>query len=299
MNTLVGPDVTIQHLASMLIFGGLVLPMCFKRQLSELRFVSLGVVMFCFCASAVVAFKSMELVVEDGSQNSSPGDFWVLQSPSAMLDITPVVAFGFSSIAELFHVRAEIKKVDNLGRCAHIATLIVVGLYLLIGVVGTLAFQDPGPNVLQNFPDSHVVSVFRLVIIVMVTLLYPIINFPCMQAVDALIAGRFGTPSMWRWKLEAIIGLVLVLIVNTFITDLDAVFGLCGSLGLGLIAYVFPCAAALAVARQGSVASAGDSQARPVAKFIRLSCATVVLAIGLVLTVGSTASIIYGVFQSK
>merc|ERR1712061_718762 len=99
--------------------------------------------------------------------------------------------------------------------------MLVVGLYLGGGLVGALAFEDQGSNLLQSFPDSHLVAVIRLVIIVMVTMLYPIINFPYAQALEALIAGRFGSSSGKRWKMHAVIGLILVLLLDTLVTNLN------------------------------------------------------------------------------
>merc|ERR1719272_187580 len=125
----------------------------------------------------------------------------------------------------------------------------------------------------------------------MITLLYPIINFPCVQAVDAL-RGRFTAPSMRRWKTMSVLGLVFVLLIDTAIIDLNDVFGLSGSLGLGLVAYVLPCSAGLAVyLRQRSH---GSGERLPVAM---VASAAVVLAAGLLMTIGSTASIIYGVVE--
>jgi len=212
-----------------------------------------------------------------------------------LLDQVPVAAFGFSSIAELFHVRAELKNPDILSKCAHIATMLVVGLYLIVGLVGALAFEDPGSNLLQNFPGSHLVAIIRLVIIGMVTMLYPIINFPYAQALEALIAGRFGATSSKRWKMHAVIGFIVLLLVDTLVTRLDAVFGLSGSLGLGLIAYVLPSSAALAVGLGWSRRSTQQLVATKVTSPSTLAAAFVILIVGLVMTFGSTAWIIRGV----
>jgi len=287
MKTLVGPNLRAQQFTAMLIFGGLALPLCFKRQLSDLRFVSMGVVLFCICGSGVVAFKSLLLIL-DGTADSTHGTVpWDVPSAGVMLDAVPAVAFGFSSIVELFHVRAEIKKPKAMGRCAHVATALICMLYLAVGLIGALAFENPGPNLLENFPDSNVVAFLRLGIIVMITLLYPIINFPCVQAVDSLIAGRFGAPSMRRWKIMSVLGFVFVLLIDTLVTDLSDVFSLSGALGLGLVAYVLPCSAAIMVSCRQEPSTG--------TRTMRVACAALILVAGLVLTFGSTAWIIRGV----
>jgi amino acid permease len=291
IQTLVGPNVKLQHVAAMMMFGIVVLPLCFKRQLSNLRFVSLGVVICCFCCCCVVFWKCLELIEEDGTHNTN--ELWSRPSASLIFETAPVVAFGFSSIAELFHVRAEMKKPELLSRCAHLATGIIVSLYFAIGFICALAFEKPGPNVLENFPGNHLIAICRMAILVLVVMLYPIINFPCMQAIDALIAGRDGTPSMWRWKLETVIGLALIIVVNTVVVRLDYVMGLSGSLGGGLFAYVLPAAAALDVAFRTPVH--GSLPAR----VVQVACAVFIVVVGLVLTFGSTGWIIYGIAQGN
>lgn len=286
MNTLVGPDDRTQQFAAKLIFGTMALPLCFKRQLNELRFVSLATVIFCFSASIVVCINCLQLVASDGAH----GEVFEVPSPSVLLQTTPNIAFGFSSIVELFHVRAEMKRPEAMSRCAHVATALVCSLYLAVGLVGALAFSKPGSNLLENFPTNHFVSMLRLGIIVMITLLYPIINFPCVQALLAL-RGRFTAPSMRSWRITSVLCLIFVLLIDTTVNNLGDLFGLCGSLGLGLVAYVLPCSAGLAVTYRQ------QRDARlPVAI---VASASVVLVLGLLMTVGSTALIIVSVVKGQ
>jgi len=204
-----------------------------------------------------------------------------------LLDQTPNAVFGFSSIVELFHVRNEIKNPEAMSKCAHTASFIVCALYICVGLIGALAFQDPGDNLLENFPGNHLVSFLRLGIIVMITLLYPIINFPCISAVDA-IRGKFAAPSMRRWRIMSVLGLAFVLLIDTAIKNIGPVFGIAGALGLGPVAYVLPCSAFIAVTRRSS---------EPAPKAMMLG-AVVVLFAGLILTIGSTAWVIHGVVGS-
>jgi len=280
MHTLVGPDDDVQQFVAKLIFGCMALPLCFKRNLSELRFVSIGVVIFCAIASTAVCAKSLQVIMDEGPK----GVGFFVPSASTLLSQTPNVAFGFSSVVELFHVRAELKRPADMSFCAHLATVIVCTVYMAVGVIGGMAFKDPGANVLQNFKGSYLVSNLQMGLIVMITLLYPIINFPCISALDAL-RGRFTTPSAGRWRLLSVAALACVLFIDTIVPNLNDVFGLAGSLGLGLVAYVLPSSAALAVALRGPLAGKGTL----------LFTASVVLVFGLIMTFGSTAQIIYGI----
>lgn len=285
MATLVGSDDGLQQFVAKLIFGLLALPLCFKRQLSELRFVSVGVVIFCLFTSSVVCLKSV-ILISDPDSGAVHGKTWDVPAVGVMLDQVPAAAFGFSSIVELFHVRAEIKRPEVMSRCVNIASVIIVIVYLAVGLIGAMAFADPGSNMLENFPKSRFVAMLRLGIIIMITLLYPIINFPCAQAVLAL-RGNFMAPSMRSWRLVSVLGLVLVLFIDTVITDLGTVFGLAGALGLGLVAYVLPCSAFLVISWR-------QRQTTPLPTLIVIG-ALVVLILGLVMTLGSTGWIIRGV----
>jgi amino acid permease len=287
MNTLVGDNDKLQQFVTKLFFGVIALPLCFKRQLSELRFVSVGVVLFCIVASTVVCIKSVQIIAdaEDGPPGVH-GPPFDLPKVGTLLDQVPNAAFGFSSIVELFHVRAEIKNPDAMPKCAHMASVLVCTLYVCVGLIGALAFADPGSNLLENFPDSHLVSFLRLGIVVMITLLYPIINFPCVQAIDAL-RGKFTAPSMRRWRIMSVLGLVFVLTIDTAISDLGPVFGLAGALGLGPVAYALPCSAFIAVSMK--------QRSRVPVSAIMIISAVVVLIAGLTMTIGSTAWVIRGV----
>merc|ERR1719191_142461 len=84
-----------------------------------------------------------------------PSPLIINVSVGQMMDSAPVAAFGFSIVAELFAVRAEAKRPEQMSRCVHVATAIVSSLYLSVGLVCALAY--PGTNsrdILFNFLDE-------------------------------------------------------------------------------------------------------------------------------------------------
>jgi len=243
-------------------------------------------VIFCFTASFVVCIVCLQLIGSEGSH----AEVFDVPSPNVLLQTVPNMAFGFSSIVELFHVRAEMKRPEAMSKCAHVATALVCSLYMFVGLIGAMAFSAPGGNLLENFPTNHVISMLRLGIIVVITLLYPIINFPCVSSLLAL-RGRFSAPSMRSWRITSILCLIFVLLIDTLVTNLGDLFGLSGSLGLGLVAYVLPASAGLAVHFQQ------PREARmPVGV---VASAAIVLVLGLVMTIGSTALILIQVAKGK
>jgi amino acid permease len=283
LRTVAGDSQPMQQLLAMGLFGGIVLPLCFKQRLSELRHVSLVVVVYCIALSLVFVGKAIQICQTDGLKNTHR--LAKVHTVGEVFDVAPVAAFGFSIIAEVFSVYAEANEPEKIGRCAHVATALVTCVYLVVGLLGSLAFADPGSNILLNFPGDRFMALLSLGLVIIITLLYPVINFPTVQAVAALISGNDKTPSPAMRRNISIVGLALVMLLDTAIVDMSFVFGLCGSLGLGFLAYVLPCASFLAItkARGGLVAD----------KII----AVVIGLLGLVMAFGSTGRIVQGMIS--
>lgn len=287
LETVVGSKVKVQTFAAMLQFCLIALPLSLKRRLNDLRHVSLVVVMFSLFVSCVVFAKSCGLIVSHGASNNVPfksvgfGD---------MLDIAPVACFGFSSIAEVFSVRAEVKEKAKLGQAAHIATAIVSSIYLGVGLIGSMAIESPSSNILLDFDKNRFISLLMLGLCVVITMLYPLINFPAVGALDALCAEPGAAPSIKRRRIFTAILLVSTLTLDTAVSDLGLIFGLCGSLGLGLLAYVLPTAAFLGLSGRNALGHTS---------WIKVVLAAFVLFIGLGMTIGSTARIIYSTMDPK
>jgi amino acid permease len=64
LSVCVGSTSELQQLLAMIIFGGAALPLCFKDRLSELRHVSLLVVVFCVSVALIIVGKSVAIVVQ-------------------------------------------------------------------------------------------------------------------------------------------------------------------------------------------------------------------------------------------
>jgi hypothetical protein len=280
IGTLVGGDVKAQQAAAALMFGAAAMPFCFRRTLGELRHVSLVVVGFCSLTSLVVCCKLLARIAAQGPASGNLVAFKPV-SAGAFADQVPIAAFGYSIIAELFAVRAEARDPAALGASVHAATAIVASIYCVVGVIGALAIEQPGANLLDgsNFEGDVVIDLLKLGLVVVITLLYPLINFPTVTALDALAAGPKGAPSHARRKLFSVVGLLCVIAIDTLLPDIGLVFGLAGSLGLGLIAFCLPTAAFLAKA--------------PRTERAQIAAGLVVFLAGAAMTVGSTARILY------
>jgi hypothetical protein len=59
----------------------------------------------------------------------------------------------------VFPVYAEANDPEQISGCAHRATAIVTVVYLLVGIVGALAFQSPGKSALRGRCCCNIVAV--------------------------------------------------------------------------------------------------------------------------------------------
>ena len=81
-----------------------------------------------------------------------------------------------------------------------------------------------------------------------------------------------------RRAIISVFGMIAVIVMDTFITDLADIYGLCGSLGLGTVSMILPATIAL--------------KHRHTLEKIHWVGASLVLIVGLVITFGSSISII-------
>ena len=289
---IVGTSPTAQTIFVMSLFGLCALPLCFKRRLGSLRHVSLGVLFFCCTAAVVVCGKLVSRMVSTGNLHNVA--FVHDVSAATFLDQVPIAAFGYSMVAELFSVRSEAMDPRKLPRSVHIAMAIIVTIYTTVGIIGALAFEKPGANVLENFHDDNVINILVLGLCIMITLLYPLINWPTVNAVDALIAGPGGVSSHTRKKRISVACLCLIILLDNLLgRSIGTVFGLAGSIGLGLIAFVLPVLTFLV-----------DALGRNVSLQMKrrkmwIGATAIILLAGAGMTIGSTARILYAAIRTQ
>ena len=134
------------------------------------------------------------------------------------------------------------------------------------------------------------IALLSLGLITIVTLLYPLINFPMVQGVAGFVTGTTSPPTQTR-AIISVVALLACLVLDTTVKQMGLVFGLAGSLGLGLLAYVLPAAAFLTISRNPAIAHKLGNSTR-----MATTLACIVLIVGLVMTIGSTGRILYSAF---
>jgi hypothetical protein len=162
-------------------------------------------------------------------------------------------------------------------------------------------------NVLYLIPPSNTwVTLWCFALIVCITLLYPCINFPVVTSAETvvllLVTGEVqGTPECDQKlselgrvspttcmllnrsrELVSVAAALLVVGLDAGVSDLGSLFGLCGSLGLGSVSMLLPAVMYLR--------NANGAERLP----LHTAAAALTLVVGLVITLGATGSIVYG-----
>ena len=125
-----------------------------------------------------------------------------------------------------------------------------------------------------DIADNYWITFLCFALVIVITLLYPVINYPMVNAIERLLEfiPECSIPEMneipqdddnmsvllqpalqknrhwlWAWilyrrrHLISLIGVVAVIGVDIGVKNLTDLFGLCGSMGLSFVCYIFPC----------------------------------------------------------
>jgi len=128
-----------------------------------------------------------------------------------------------------------------------------------VALVGALTFgtnvdkdgfntSKTADNYLYVFPPDHyAVSVLRFFLVITITLLFAVINFPMLTALDSvlsMIVGAEHRPGVLRSHrsrtIVTLIAMAGMTAIDIAISDLTVLFGLCGGWGMTFVCYFVP-----------------------------------------------------------
>ncbi len=123
------------------------------------------------------------------------------------------------------------------------------------------SFRDSNAStVLYVFPPNHyVVTLLCFCLCVVLTVLYPVINFPALNALKTMLkisrVGIDNLPISFRMRryILTLLGMVFVAYCNLGSDSLLQLFGLCGSWGVGMVCYVIPLCTYLKICKSESL----------------------------------------------
>lgn len=175
----------------------------------------------------------------------------------------PAVAFAFTGTFCLFPVfqESEDKSHARMEKVLGLSTIICCFGYQIVSIIGGLTFgvgigHDPftGGNAksyLYDFPPNHyAMSICCVAIIVVITLLYAVLDFPMVNAAIQtirMIPLPFAIDyrdHFFNWKYSrralTLCGMVVIVFINLQFDSLVTLFGLCGGWGISFVVYVIP-----------------------------------------------------------
>jgi hypothetical protein len=240
---------------------GAALVFCGSSKITTLRYVSTASVLvvlltcvWCTCECIFYYWFTKRENAFSGPK-AAPIFKWDLYTWSATL---PAIAFIYTPTFALFSVYSELrnKSLPAMASIVSKSTLICCFGYLIVALVGILTFGQNisfdsfkgsiAPSYLYVFPPDHYVVTFLcFALVAVITMLYPVLNLPYLNSLKALIEmiplsegldaarSKFFEWSGWR-LLISFLSMALVVLVNLQFTSLVAIFGFCGSWGVGI-----------------------------------------------------------------
>lgn len=237
------------------LFLGVAAPYCFMDDLGSLQHVGKCIAGVVLATSSLVAICSLWMV--GTGQGASGDDATTADIPSfgVIIETAPNICFAFTSMLSFWEVFAALRQGCGetapkvMRRSLLWSSVIVLVMYLLVAGTTILAFGKLAGethkgngygNVLYNFPpENYPLTVLCTLLVVVIVLDYPIINFPLVTMF--LRMKRLGLESKpFARHFLSFAFMLLVLLIDLAVPNLPDVFGLCGSLGLSLSCFVLP-----------------------------------------------------------
>ena len=280
------------------------IPWLFQKSLKGLSGVgTLSVITVCITSVSmiIVCFYNWAVGKDAGPGRSNAAIYGFSRMGESSFWITdfwracPAIAFVYTPMMELFPVYTELngRDVNKTRPSVIIASILCFVVYVSVAVIVVITYgTDTQSNSLYNIPpENYWITFCCFCLVIVITLLYPVLNYPMLNAVETImdlfgccvsrdyyddlgndveedlihdenddisidlddienvgLMECIGRPSRWwqyivyhRRDILSILSVFVVIGVDIGVTDLDDLFGLCGSLGLSFVCYIFPC----------------------------------------------------------
>lgn len=226
--------------SSLLLFA---LPFCLNDNLGALRNISTLSVSTVMLITAWFFVYCIWLSSSDQSPTVEVIPLFGKADITAYFRASGSVCFAFTGCVNLFATVDQMKSPSQAPKAIAGSSALCFAVYFSVALLGALTFGtstqgDCLYNVLTYHRDTLRPLIFMLV--VFIVLLYPIINFPLVYNIQSLIWGK-NNPPTWSRSVITVVTMLIVLCVDYFVTDIYDLFGLCGTLGLGISCLVLPC----------------------------------------------------------
>eukprot|EP00992_Anisonema_acinus_P010235 TRINITY_DN6425_c0_g1_i1.p1 TRINITY_DN6425_c0_g1~~TRINITY_DN6425_c0_g1_i1.p1 ORF type:complete len:501 (-),score=110.79 TRINITY_DN6425_c0_g1_i1:65-1519(-) len=226
-----------------------VMPFCFRPTLGSLAHISSITVGTVVVTAITMVFEALVRVIRGGSHSvlGTPDAAPAFVGGTAIFQFMSVAAIVYCAQLCLFPVLHELKgrSVPRMRRALRMASAGCCTVYCSVALMGSLAWgKKADANIIYSVPmNDYWVDLLGFLLIICLTLLYPIINYPLVNAVQTVLSTErfltFGGRDHSREVLSIFFAIAVVVIVSC-VPDLDDIFSLCGSLGQGLVCWIMP-----------------------------------------------------------
>eukprot|EP01122_Echinamoeba_exundans_P013915 TRINITY_DN6175_c0_g1_i1.p1 TRINITY_DN6175_c0_g1~~TRINITY_DN6175_c0_g1_i1.p1 ORF type:complete len:263 (+),score=12.48 TRINITY_DN6175_c0_g1_i1:706-1494(+) len=157
----------------------------------------------------------------------------------------PIMVFAFSSQLAVFPIYAEQRAQRGVGpsfmlTVGRVSVLICAVCYLWAGLFGQLTFPSSAAgNIMINYGRGVAIDILLVSMAASVVLGYPLMVFPCREAIDGLIFPR-RSESYVRLAVTTMIIITCTYAIATLIPSFSTILGLSGSITKTILAYVLP-----------------------------------------------------------
>ena len=269
-----GPSARVGSLFSVLVF--ILFPLCSIRTFDQLSFTSVmgtsiygifGIVVLLIYASGV----------RSPGENVQPNE---MGFTTDFASIIPILTLAFACNTVLLPVYNEFMEspgaeTEDFNSAVTLAISFTFGLYMLIGIFGSLTFQDAtAGDILLNYSVDKGGLTFCLQAVFAISLCftYPLVIYPLRDSFDKLLMRIPAFESMvfryrpdnkslhQRWYIETILLMLTGFLFAVILPSLEVIFGLTGSIAGTTLCFIVPSSMFLK-ATQSKGSSDGDSLA--------------------------------------
>jgi len=227
----------------LIITAVLVMPLSSLRYLNPLRFGSLVALIAVFYIVFAVVYRSAESIVAHGWKCNDHGCVKYANFEITFLRAVSIMCFAFTchmNIPSIFYELKDPTRIRTVGTGVWSISLAAIA-YALVAVFGYLTFfGEVEGNILLNYPlDDTLFIVARVALAVVLFFSYPLVAHPLISSLDGLCFPKRS----YQWIRRMIFSIVVcfaALCVAIFVKDVSLVFGLTGSTGSTIFAFLFP-----------------------------------------------------------
>lgn len=233
----------VRIIAQVACFAVVMLPLSMMKSVGALKYAS---------TVSIIAVCILSLfVIQSGMTGGTATNVRPL-APSSFVSFTtglPLILFGFNNQFNTIEIYSEMspRSPRQYARIMFMSIGLVALIYLFVGFTGLASFgQSVQGNVLKNFDGSSPFATVAMIgVASKVILSFPLVLFPCREALLHMI----GVEDVRNASSKHFYGSTLLiactsLIIAIFLPNVITLFGLIGSICVGVFAFLLPSALA-------------------------------------------------------